>query len=1091
MVSIALAWLGASMDSKAVSSITSQPNIVFILADDLGYGDLSWQNPSSKIRTPRLDSLASQGMCFSSAHAPSSLCTPSRYSIMCGQFCWRSRLKSGVLNAWDEPLIPFGRLTVASLLRDQGYTTGCFGKWHLGFSWPFVGAIPVGFDTTVKAWDINWKRRIGGGPVDHGFDYFFGINIPNEAPYAYILNDHVVGRPSTQYDTASGLQSHWAGPGVADWDWSQVLPTVVSNAAAWIDLCASPPAQRPFFLYLALPGPHQPVVPTAQFQGTSQAGIYGDYVQELDWAVGQVLDKLATSGVAGNTLVIFTSDNGPDEFTYARLQQYGHCSMGPWRGIKNDLWEGGHRVPFLARWPGKIAAGSVSSQLICHVDLMRTIADLLGAQLPANAAEDSISFLPALLGLSSATARSSLILESGPGQFGLWSNNWMFIDARTGDGHNPELEPLWFKQSRGYPATNIFPALLYDLAHDPAEVTNLYEPHFTLAAKWRSQLRKERAFQTWRGTLSESWANCTNWSQQLWPGGCDLLYSNSLTGMDFTQTLGANLSINTLGLNDVTQKVTLLPGGPFTLSLANGIDMSFAGADLELGAPLSLAQSQMWTVCTNRTLNADGPISFNSYDLTINGRGNVLLHNTLSGSGRLIIRSSGLVLLGGSNTYSGGTEMSGGGSLVAHNPQALGLGKLDIPNNSSLQIEPGVILTNSVTLAGWGGNFEGIPRGAVTMYHSGYGELNGPVTLLADAGFYAHQAGSVLTFSGSIAGDANLTIMPGTGTVLLAANNLYTGGTLVEGKLKLRHGRGYLPAATKLVLASTARACLDLNGNIQTVALLSGGGASGGNVTLGGGRLVLDQAGYSTFAGSLVGRGELIKTNSGTLDLVGLSTHSGVTRVHGGALLINGALLNSSVVVSGATLGGTGVITGPVTVQTAGIFSPGPGLGTLSLSNSLTLTGDSTTSMEVDSVRGVASSVQGLSQVTYGGTLVVSNVAAGSFAPGQCFPLFSASHAMGQFSAIFPAPGVGLTWQFSPANGILYVAAQPGIRASRSDAGNLLVSWSGSDFRLQAQRNSLSAGVTNWFDYPGAATSPVIVPIDPSQPALFLRLIRK
>jgi arylsulfatase A len=276
---VVLLGLAGPLQVNAAPSTPTTPNILFILADDLGYGDLSYQNPSSKIQTPRLDALASQGMCFSSAHAPSGLCTPSRYSLMCGQFCWRSRLKSGVLNAWDEPIIPRERVTVASMLRGQGYATGCFGKWHLGMSWPFVGVIPTGFDTTVKASDINWNRRISGGPIDHGFDYFFGINIANEAPYAYVLNDHVMGLPTAQYDTATGLQSHWAGPGVPGWDWSRVLPDVVSNAVDWLQQSVWQTPARPFFLYLALPGPHQPVVPTSRFEGTSQAGLYGDYVQ--------------------------------------------------------------------------------------------------------------------------------------------------------------------------------------------------------------------------------------------------------------------------------------------------------------------------------------------------------------------------------------------------------------------------------------------------------------------------------------------------------------------------------------------------------------------------------------------------------------------------------------------------------------------------------------------------------------------------------------------------------------------------------------------------------------------------------------------
>ena len=1084
-----LICLAAALALKVGAAPGLKPNVVFILADDLGYGDLSCQNPSSKIRTPRLDSLAAQGMLFTSAHAPSSLCTPSRYSIITGQFCWRSRLKSGVLNMWDEPLLPPERLTVAGFLRDHGYTSGCFGKWHLGLSWPFFGRVPPGFDTTVTPAAIDWSRRISGGPVDRGFDYFFGINMANQPPYAYILNDHVVGLPISQYQTVTGQQSHWAGPGVPGWNWSLVLPTVVSNAACWLQQCANQAPAHPFFLYLALPGPHQPVVPTAQFEGTSHAGIYGDYVQELDYAVGQVLDSLELSGAATNTLVIFTSDNGPDEFTYQRLQQYGHSSMGALRGIKNDLWEGGHRVPFIARWPGKIAAGSTSTQTICHVDFMRTIADILNTQLPANAAEDSISFLPVLLGTNTASTRSSLVVESGPGQFGLWTNNWMFIDSFTGDGHDPELEPIWFKQSRGYPLTNTSPALLYDLVHDPAEGTNLYARLLSLATQLQALLRDQRTIQTWSGAQSGTWSNCTNWSRTNSPEGCDLIYSNSTGARNFTQTLGANFSINSLSLVAVKQPVTLWPGGPFALVISNGIDMCLAASDLTIETPIALAQSQIWAVCSNRTLTIDAPILLNADELRICGVGNVVLSNTVSGLGRLAIRGSGFVLLGGTNTYTGGSELSGGGFLVAQQDQALGSGGLEIPNNSTLQVEPGVSLTNPVQIAGCGAVFQDIPRGAITMYHPGYANLRGPVTLSADTGLYAHQAGGILTFSGPISGSANLTIMPGTGTVVFAANNLYAGATSIQGKLKLAGGANRLPPDTHVLLANSHAAALDLNGNGQTVALLSGGGADGGNVALGGGTLVLNQAETSTYAGSISGQGGVVKTNSGTLSLTGDSSYTGITMVRAGTLLINGTLGHSSIVVSGAALGGTGVITGPVTIQTSGILSPGAEFGALTISNSLTLTEGSTTFIKLDPPRQLFPRVEGVGHVSYGGTLLINNLAPpGTLAVGQCFRIFSASNATGQFSAIYPSPGAGLAWRFSTALGALSVINEPILSVIRANRHGLMVSWSDPTFHLQIQTNSVGF-FTNWFDLPGTTTSPVTVAIDPSIRALFLRLV--
>lgn len=1080
-----LICFGPAFGANGSASAPARPNILFILADDLGYGDLSYHNPSSKIQTPRLDALASQGMCFSSAHAPSGLCTPSRYSLMCGEFCWRSRLKSGVLNSWDEPVIARGKLTVATMLREQGYATGCFGKWHLGMSWPFVGVIPSGFDTTVKASDLDWTRRIGGGPIDHGFDYFFGLNIANEPPYAYLLNDHVLGVPNAHYDTATGLQSHWAGPGVSGWDWSRVLPDVVTNAVDWLQRRTSQNSAQPFFLYLALPGPHQPIVPNARFTGSSKAGLYGDYVQELDWAVGQMLDGLQASGAATNTLVIFTSDNGPDEFTYDRIQQYNHSSMGGLRGIKNDLWEGGHRVPFLARWPGQIAAGTSNSQLICHVDFMRTVADLVGARLPAHTAEDSISFLPALVGGTPSSVRSSLILESGDGQFGLWTNRWMFIDSSTGDGHNPEVEPLWFKQSRSYPLTNIYPALLYDLTRDLAESTNLYTQQTALSSQLQTLLRHQRGIQSWCGTQSGSWTNCANWSQNNLPTGSDLVFTNVTSSAVFTQTLGTNFSINSLSLLTLAQPLTLQAGGPFSLAIANGIDMSLASVDLVLNTPLALAGSQVWTVKSNRTLKVNAPISLNNSELMISGHGNVVASNIISGAGKLTLRSSGFVLLGGNNTYSGGTEVSGGGFLVVQTSGALGSGTVEIPNNSTLQLEPGVSLTNALTVQGHGATLQNVPHGALTLRHPGHAEFQSPVRLINDTAIGARALGGVLTFTGPISGNADISILPGDGVVVLATNNVYTGSTLIGGNLAL-DGDELLPATTQVFLANSTNASLRLGNHHQTIRQLSGGG----KVTLANGTLLINQDVSSIYVGTLNGTGEVIKTNSGLLTLSGSNSFSGTITVSGGGLQINGALRDSSIVVRSAMLSGTGLITGPVQVEAGGILSPGPGLGTLTVSNSLTLGENSTTTIQLDSFRQTTAAVAGLSQIHYAGLLVVSDISATpNLAAGQSFPIFSASTATGQFSAIQPAPGPGLAWAFYPASGTLTVVAQPNLRAYLVDPTHYVVTWSGAGFRLQAQTNSLSPSSTNWFDYPGATTSPVTLSFLPATRALFLRLV--
>jgi autotransporter-associated beta strand protein len=637
----------------------------------------------------------------------------------------------------------------------------------------------------------------------------------------------------------------------------------------------------------------------------------------------------------------------------------------------------------------------------------------------------------------------------------------------------------------------MFPALLYDLARDPAEGTNLYHGRLAFAGKLKGFLTKQRAAQTWSGDASGNWANFANWSQTNSPEGCDLVYSNSMGSAHLTQTLGTNFSINSLDLGTITQLVTLLPGGPYALTISDGIDMGLSSSDLIIKTPIYLAQSQMWTVSSNHTLSVDAPLSLNASDLMISGNGNVALMGVLSGAGRLTVRSSGFVLLGASSTYTGGTELSGGGFLVAQQDRALGFGDLVIPNNSTLQIEPGVTLTNRLTIAGYGSAIPNTVPGAIMSRHPGNATLNGPVTLSSDAGFYAQQSESVLTFNGCLSGNANLIIMPGTGTVVLAANNLYTGTTFIQGNLKLARGPDRLPTGTQLELTDSTNSSLNLDGNDHTVSLLSGGGSNGGNIKLSSGVLVLNQANTSTYGGRISGSGSVIKSNRGTLILGGLNDYTGTTTVSDGTLLVNGTLRNSSVVVNGGILGGTGLITGPVTIERSGILYLGKNGGSLMISNTLTLAEGSITSIELDSSQQRTGRITKLSRLTYGGTLVVNGFAMPrTLAPGQSFRVFNTTASSGHFSAILPPPGDGLRWRFSPTTGELTVVAQPFLRAVRADAHNFLVSWSDPAFHLQVQTNSLSStGLTNdWYDYPNATASPVIVPIHQGNPALFLRL---
>ena len=474
-VKLASLLLAGALPLSATAA--DRPNIIYILADDLGYGDLGCYNASSKIPTPNLDRLARQGMRFTDAHASASVCTPSRYGILTGRYSFRTRLKSGVLKQWDIPLIDEGRLTVPALLRQSGYATACIGKWHLGWTWPTRDGAPPASDDGLG--NIDFTRSIANGPTTRGFDYFFGMESPNFPPYVFIENDRTLGLPDSPARLQEGGMNR-PGPMLPGWNQTEVMPELTRRAVRYVEAATTGPARQPFFLYFPLTAPHYPIVPAAEFKGRSQAGGYGDYVVQVDATVGAVMDALERTGQADNTLVIFSSDNGPEvlEFrvaAYARIQAHGHHSMGDLRGTKRDTWEGGHRVPFIARWPGRIPAATENAEPICEIDLMATCAALLRVPLPADAGEDSANILPLLLGEKPAgPARPAIVLHSGNGKFGIRRGDWVFIDAPTGSGNNPKgAEPEWFKQERGYEEDS-FSGKLYNLRDDPAERRNLY-----------------------------------------------------------------------------------------------------------------------------------------------------------------------------------------------------------------------------------------------------------------------------------------------------------------------------------------------------------------------------------------------------------------------------------------------------------------------------------------------------------------------------------------------------------------------------------------------------------------------------------------
>lgn len=430
------------------------PNILYVLADDMGYGDPRCYNPQSKIPTPNIDRLAAQGMRFTDMHSPSSVCTPTRYGVLTGRYSWRSPLKKGVLNGYSPNLIEPGRPTVASLLKSRGYRTAAIGKWHLG-----LGARP----------QADFTQPFSPSPLSHGFDSFFGIPASLDMPpYVWVENDRAPVPPTLEIAGDSGLggargRFYRGGAISPGFEIDQVLPTITARAENFLRAQSQ---SQPFFLYLPLTGPHTPWVPLKEFQGRAAALSYGDFVTQVDDTLGRLLKTLDETGQAANTLVIFTSDNG-SYWKRQDLESTGHHSNGDWRGMKADIYDAGHRIPFIARLPGRIRPGAVSRQLGCLTDLAATAAELAGIGLPRDAAEDSFSLVPALTGAKPASAvRDAVVHHSSQGLFAIRQGEWKLALGRGSGGFT---EPVSITPAPGEP-----PAELYNLAADPAETRNLW-----------------------------------------------------------------------------------------------------------------------------------------------------------------------------------------------------------------------------------------------------------------------------------------------------------------------------------------------------------------------------------------------------------------------------------------------------------------------------------------------------------------------------------------------------------------------------------------------------------------------------------------
>lgn len=491
-----------------------RPNIVFFFVDDMGYGDASCLNPEGKIRTPNIDRLAAEGMKFTDAHSSSAVCSPSRYSVLTGRYNWRSTLQKGIVGVYGDLLIRPGLETVPSFLKRYGYHSACIGKWHLGQSWDFEvtkddympGApswasgkdedsdcrdtVPTA--AQLSLWKESFSRPVRGGPTKCGFDYYFGVDVPNWPPYCFIENDRTVGIPSEflpERLMAPNLASH-RGPAMPYWNFEQLLPTWARKADAYIGSRAE--AGEPFFLYLPMTSPHTPLSVNKEFIGKSGLNnLYADLVIETDDVFGRVLDSLERHGVADNTLVIFASDNGCANYIGCSedgkgwwekaMEPQGHYPSGGFRGYKSDAWDGGHRIPCIARWPGVIEPGGECGELVCLSDLMATCAEILGEDLPDDAGVDSVSMLP-LFRDPSRAIRDHVVHHSINGKFAIRDRRWKLVLCPGSGG--------WTYPDRAAVKDGLPMVQLYDMVNDPGETTNMHRDEPGRVKEMLALLRK-------------------------------------------------------------------------------------------------------------------------------------------------------------------------------------------------------------------------------------------------------------------------------------------------------------------------------------------------------------------------------------------------------------------------------------------------------------------------------------------------------------------------------------------------------------------------------------------------------------------------
>ncbi len=506
-------YLMAGCNNQGEQDKPDVPNIIYILADDLGYGDVSCYNENSRIKTPNIDRLASQGIQFTDAHTSSAVCTPTRYGILTGRYNWRSELKRGVLSGYSKALIGPGRLTVGKLLQENNYHTAFIGKWHLGWDWQVVNNADGQSGSLRPAGnvEVDFSKEIKNGPADRGFSYSYGFSGSLDMPpYVYVKNGLATAIP---VDTTVCVddKGFWRkGLTAPDFSHVDVLPHLTGKSVQYIRERAG--RNRPFFLYFALPAPHTPILPVTKFLGKSNTNFYGDFVLQVDDVVGQIMAAVENNHISGNTIVIFTSDNGcSPKANFEELKEVGHDPSYIFRGHKADIYEGGHRVPFIFRWPDKVEAGRKSDEIICTTDLMATIANILDFPLPDDAAEDSYSFLPVITGENyKSPVREAIVHHSIAGRFAIRQNDWKLILWPGSGGWSYPRDNEIMDDTPGFQ--------LYNLKNDPSETNNLFRDNPGKVKELKELMTKY--IEQGRSTPGEEQENegMDNWPQIDWIG---------------------------------------------------------------------------------------------------------------------------------------------------------------------------------------------------------------------------------------------------------------------------------------------------------------------------------------------------------------------------------------------------------------------------------------------------------------------------------------------------------------------------------------------------------------------------------------------